>query len=117
MKAKFYTYRNLNCGAKFSTKHRGIVTERFDTAILRNVELRVSAAGNRRANQERKRNVHAFAVSDNLPEISETSIAVSEEKQIRYNPFHGNSFTINGRPIENAKIVAFQSGRMYLIEE
>ena len=116
MKAKYYTYRNLNCGESFSTKYRGLVEHRFSVGELTDVTFRVSQAGNKRARLQKKRNVHAFVVSENKAKVKKP-IDISRYPKVRYNPFEAKCFTVNGKPIESAKKVFFQGGCLYLIEE
>lgn len=113
MQAKYYTYRNLHKGG-FSTKHRGIVIARFQEAYLKDVEFRVSNAGNLRANTSGTRNVHAYAVSETPPIVTDIP-GDSRMREIKYNPFKGRYFTISGRPIYNADVVYFRDGRCYTI--
>ena len=121
MKARYYTYRNLNQGTSFSTKHRGLVIARFDAAILMNVDLKVSVRGRERAIRTGTRNVHAFAVSDMMP-LPTNAFDVSKFTQIKYNPFKSEHFLeldpLTGllTPIKYAKWALFQDGNMYNME-
>ena len=117
MKAKYYTYRNLNRGKSFSTKLHGIVDKRFVNALIQNVTFSVSAAGNKRANNTGKRNVHAYAVSEQPPVIvTNTMVFIGDYKEIKYNPFNGIHFTVDGVKITQAKLVGCYNGRLYLME-
>ena len=113
MTAKFYTYRNLTKGG-FSTKLRGIVSTRFSEGYLLNVSLKVSDAGNKRAVSSGVRNVHAYAVS-NYPPVSVEIINVDQMKEIKYNPFRGNSFTLDGNPIHHVNVLYFKDGKCYTV--
>lgn len=118
MKAKYYTYRNLNRGKSFSTKIHGLVEYRFINALIRNVTFKVSEAGNIRANYSGKRNVHAFAVSENPPvKVENNNLLRGSYKQICYNPFKAKYFTVDGIEIKKAKLVACYDGKLYLLEE
>lgn len=116
MNAKYYTYRNLNKKDLFSTKHKGLVQDRFSIGELTDVTFKVSKAGNKRAKLERKRNVHAFVVSDNKVSIK-NPIDTSNLAKVRYNPFENDKFTVNGKVINHAKRVLFQNGSLFVIEE
>ncbi len=117
MKAKYYTYRNLNRGKSFSTKIHGLVEYRFVNALIQNVIFKVSEAGNTRANNTGKRNVHAFAVSENPPVIVKSDqILYGKYKQIQYNPFKAKYFTVDGKEITKAKLVGCHDGKLYLLE-
>lgn len=118
MKAKYYTYRNLNRGKSFSTKIHGIVEYRFTNALIQNVSFKVSEAGNKRARNSGKRNVHAFAVSDFPPAVaSSKDILLGSYKEIKYNPFKCTYFTVDGIEIKSATLVGCHDGKMYLIKE
>ena len=117
MKAKYYTYRNLNRGKSFSTKVHGLVEYRFVNALIQNVTFKVSEAGNARANESGKRNVHAFAVSEHPPVIVENDKMMRGlHKQIKYNPFKAKYFSVDGVEITKAKLVACYDGKLYLLE-
>jgi len=109
--ARYYTYRNLMKGG-FSTKHHGIVMARFNEAYIEDVELRVSAAGNKRAVDTGIRNVHAYAVTDCPPRLVDIP-GDNRMKEVKYNPFKGHCFTINGKPVYRVDILYFKDGRCY----
>ncbi len=114
MKAKFYTYRNLHKGG-FSTKQRGIVCSRFQIAVVRNAQFSVSSASRLRAVDEGRRNVHAFVVSVEAPEVRQHWFQPSFELvEVKYNPFKAATFTVDGKAIYEAAVVYFVEGRAYV---
>jgi len=112
MNAKFYTYRNLNRGLEFSTKHRGKVVQRSDSLRLTNVTFQVSQAGRLRCLENRKRNVHAFVVSENIPENIVT-YDLTGFKEVKYNPYKASSFVSDYRKIIRADEVLLVNGKCY----
>lgn len=110
--AKYYTYRNLWKGG-FSTKRRGVVCDRFEEGMLYNVRFQVSPAGNARARDDGRRNVHAYVVSDEIAQpVSEWPTNLIE---VTYNPFKHTCFVANGRPVLYAPVVYFHNGRAYVV--
>jgi hypothetical protein len=113
MFAKMYIYRNLNSGTDFSIKLRGKVIDRQSNFSARNVELRVSAAGNKRAKLTKVRNVHAFVVTNayniNAQQKPETA------RRISYNPFKSSAFVWEdtNAPVQFVDTVWFTNGKMY----
>lgn len=79
----FHVHRNLNKGCWTLT----IRNERFheDELVLEDVEFRVRPGGRRRARQERRRNVHAYAAG--AAECRALCVAGRRER-VRYSPFH-----------------------------
>jgi hypothetical protein len=114
VKAKFYTYRNLPKGG-FSTKHHGVVNLRFEIAVVQNPKFQVSKASSERAVNEGRRNVHAFVVSDDLPEKRTRWFQPPHELvEVKYNPFKMAQFTADGKPVYEAEVVYFVEGRAYI---
>ena len=96
----------------FSTKQRGVVQVRFAEGYIENVEFRVSLAGNTRVVRDGIRNVHAYAVSDTPPVLVNIP-GDNRMKEIKYNPFKGIRFTINGRPVFHVDVLYFKDGKCY----
>lgn len=119
MNAKYYTYRNLNYGDNFSTKHRGIVINYFDTAIIKIGRFQVSEAGRDRCLREKKRNVHAFVVSETEPMAVQTRAEIPPDHllaEIKYNPYRADTFinSKSGKPISIAAKVYLINGRCFV---
>lgn len=114
MKAKFYTYRNLHKGG-FSVKHRGLVVDRFDIAVITNPHFQVSQAGRKRAIFDKVRNVHAYIASSHKPEIRNEWYPPQEELiEVKYNPFKTEQFTVNNVAIYYADVVYLMDGKAYV---
>lgn len=119
MKAKYYTYRNLNRGELFSTKHRGVVEGYHNMALIHDATFQVSDAGRQRCLSTKKRNVHAFVVSNEMPHTlckREFVPAIGDLEEVKYNPYKGDTFinTMTGQPVTEAKWVYLIDGRCYV---
>lgn len=112
-KAKFYIYRNLNCGNTFSVKYKGIVIDRLDNFTAHDCQLNVSEAGRKRALDTKKRNVHAFVVTDIYQ--TDSGDDIDSNYELKYNPFKLDSFTCQGKKVHYAKTVLFRDGKAYII--
>jgi hypothetical protein len=118
MKAKYYIYRNLNKGG-FSVKHRGKVIAVSDTIEAHQVEFRVSQAGRKRALEQRRRNVHAYAVCSELPlvDTKPSNLASSTEMiPVWYNPFKATQFRAGNIDIFNTITAYFADGKCFVKE-
>ena len=115
--AKYYTYRNLHTGG-FSTKHRGKVILRFNSGcICAGARFQVSQSGNSRARNEKKRNVHAYIVSSEVPTILPDDIAEKLLKYLRkfsYKPFKDNSFMVDSTPVTSERGCVMFDGKCYI---
>ena len=111
-KAKYYIYRNLNKGG-FSVKHKGKVIAVSDKLKGINVKFKVSEAGRKRCLEQHVRNVHAYAVCDDVQYIDfkiEPKMYSRNYQIVRYNPFKNDTFMIGTkRPISSAKVALYQS--------
>jgi hypothetical protein len=118
MTAKYYTYRNLNFGTNFSTKHHGIVINYFEYAIIKDGQFRVSDAGRERCLREQKRNVHAFIASTAEPTAVERAMLPPAHKlaEVKYNPYRANTFinTKTGNAISTARAIYLIDGRCFV---
>lgn len=114
--AKYYTYRNLNKGG-FSVKHRGLVVNRNDSMIIDNGEFRVSLPGRNRVLKDKKRNVHAYIVSDNFE--SRDFKLTKDCLEVTYNPYKAEFFYIktSGKRIDKADKILLKDGRAYIIDK
>lgn len=115
--AKYYTYRNLRTGG-FSTMHRGKVVQRFESAHIGGmVKFQVSDAGNNRARNEKQRNVHAYIVSDEAPNMvheQDMTKYVKSLRKISYNPFKDKSFMVDSNPVKSASACYLFDGKCYI---
>lgn len=99
--AAFYTYRNLRTGG-YSTQQRGRVVIREPGLWIRDARFQVSEAGRQRVIREAQKNVHAFVVSKERPEIELANDLVSEGivlrpwLEMRYNPYEAGFFYVVG---------------------
>lgn len=83
---------------------------------LVDVTWKVSEAGRQRVLREKRKNVHAFAIGT-MVSILDIRDGV-ERRGVRYNPYEGPYFQIDGQPVtqskqarflENRKVLAFQA--------
>lgn len=119
MNAKFYTYRNLNLGRTFSVKHHGLLCERlYDASLVTNGRFQVSEAGRNRCLATKKRNVHAFIASDQLPRrVRGNAIPdLPLLHEISYNPYRAPTFVIKDtlQPITEAERIYLIDGKCYI---
>lgn len=116
--AKFYTYRNLNRGLSFSVKHRGIVVDRPNEAVvIEDGTFSVSQAGRERCLRQKKRNVHAFVVSEAMPvRVPESQIEQHKLEEVKYNPYVSNCFInkITNQSVHFADRIYLIGGRCFV---
>jgi hypothetical protein len=117
-KAKFYVYRNLNDGTKFSVKQRGIVQGYIEVAKIPIGAFKVSDAGRVRCLRERKRNVHAFITTSQYPMLWPRGWLPPKEslREVKYNPYvaEGFFFADNGDPVTEAENIYLFDGRCFV---
>jgi len=113
MQAKHRVYRNLHKDC-WSVQYKGIVVERPDSYVLRDVTFCVSDPGRQRVIQEKRKNVHAKVAG--TPEHPGTLDAPERTStDISYNPYRGPMFYAkdSGRNIVAAdRVVFWPSGRV-----
>lgn len=118
MNAQYYTYRNLNYGTHFSTKHRGIVINYVESGIIEDGRFQVSDAGRERCLREKKRNVHAFITSPTEPRPVERDALPPAPRlaEVKYNPYRANTFinSKTGNVISAAKAIYLIDGRCFV---
>jgi hypothetical protein len=97
-------YRNLTkkCWSVLSSK-TGLVIDRPTSLILKNVRFVVRESGRQKVLEQRRKNVHSFAVGNRSDLESYHSLAGSEV-QISYNPYKSGHFFVleSNRPIDGA---------------
>lgn len=102
MNAKYYIYFNFHKKC-FSAKYRGKVIKHFHNAIVAVPEFRVSATGRERVRRERKKNVHAYIVSNYVNVQCPNFSASQNARTAKYNPYKNESFVDNaGNALYNA---------------
>jgi hypothetical protein len=80
----------------WSVRHRGKVVAHLDKVALRDVEWVVQPAGNRRAREEQRKNVHAFARGRVIPqEVGWVALRTHCCWRVTYNPFQHESFVLH----------------------
>jgi hypothetical protein len=80
----------------------------YDSIVAENVEFKVSQKGRERVLRERKKNVHAFVISDKIHVDVKTwpDYNIGYLSSVRYNPYHYDSFVDwLDKPIHNADCV------------
>lgn len=117
--AQFYTYRNLNGGTAFSSKHHGIVTARIPQyGLIQDGRFQVSDAGRQRCLRTKERNVHAFVVSPTAPQnvFLHQLPPLVELSEVKYNPYKADTFVLadSGLPILSARRIYLIDGRCYV---
>lgn len=110
-------YRNLNCKrgtVDYSVKQGKYVVAHTSSVTLRDVEFKISKAGQARARKNGIRNVHAFAhgyISLGDPYFLDDLI------KITYNPFLNNTFiySTNKKPIFESSLGLFCREGVFVI--
>lgn len=113
MAAYLYIYRNLRTGG-FSVRYKGLVIERIMEGVAFDVMFKVNEAGRQRVLAEGQKNIHSFVVACGL--ARKTSREPTGLKEIYYNPYKQDCFTVDGVPIERASAVLFKHGKCYLLQ-
>jgi hypothetical protein len=92
-------YRNLgHAPGDFSIMQKGLVVAHADEVVLQDVTFRVSNAGRNRVLDEKRKNVHAFAVGT-LSESKEVRDRTMEYGvEVTYNPYNANHFYVLRAP-------------------
>jgi hypothetical protein len=103
-KKKYYCYWNLHKKC-YSVKYGGRVIYHTRELLLDRVEFKVSEAGRQRVLKEKKKNVHAFVVAQEILEIDMVRSYTKERKlteflpklsQVKYNPYKNEDFVVVG---------------------
>ena len=121
MRAKYYTYRNLNRGITFSTKFKGHVMQYYETAVIFGGMFSVSESSRLRCLAVKRRNVHAFIVSSLPPQFitPETPLQIPPMEtldEVKYNPYKHPLFhnARTGEPVLSSDRVYLTGGRAYI---
>lgn len=119
---KFYIYRNLHTGG-FSVKQGGLVVQRPHVFEAGPAEFKVNEAGRQRVIQEKRKNVHAYAVLDVCPvEIAygaALTMVPKGAREISYNPYGGDYFYFKdtGEKVTKVKKLWGHLGKLWGEEE
>ncbi len=96
---RLYVHRNLNKKC-WSLLRRGKLVRYRQKLLLHDVEFRVRPGGARRAQEEMRRNVHAFAIGD-------VGRGVIGNVVVRYNVWEGKFIDGEGRQVFGAEKAYF----------
>ena len=100
MSAKYYTYFNLHKRC-WSIMYRGKVIKHFKNCRIAEATTKVREAGRLRVLKEKRKNVHAFLVSEKCPEeITHDSVPYYLEHmglKVRYNPYKMKTFMVEDK--------------------
>lgn len=112
MAAKYYIYRNLHTKT-FSVRYKGKVIAHPRLFTAYNVTFKVNQIGRQKVLNERRKNVHAFAVCDSWKEeVSRKKLM----KRVLYNPYNNSSFVDKkSNPIVSTDIAIGVFGHMIFI--
>ena len=108
-------YRNLNRGKVFSIKDKktGLVVAWADRFMIENVICKVREGGRQRVIKDKRKNVHAFLVSNYA---GECEMDISTMNELYYDPFNLDSF-INketGEKVIDVESVYFEDGKAFI---
>lgn len=111
-------YRNLNCKrgkVDYSIKQGKYVVGHTSSVTLRDVEFKISKAGQLRARKSGIRNVHAFA--SGYIDLG-TMYFLEDVIKIKYNPFETNYFMSikNEKPVHDANLGIFNKEGVFVIK-
>ncbi len=109
-----YVYRNLNKNT-FSIKsiESGRVIAYADNLLVKDAKFSVSESGRKRVIREQVRNVHA-GVKGTLVIDPKQFPDKLPSTPVYYNPYKVDKFTSNGIPLEDAKLVYFENGKVFI---
>ncbi|WLR51775.1 hypothetical protein LC040_02400 [Bacillus tianshenii] len=84
-----------------------------DAFLLRDVEMKVSKAGQARVRREKRKNVHAVLVGSFAGEVSERRLEVDA---LYYNPYRTDLFIEekSGKPVLGAECCLAENGKCYV---
>jgi hypothetical protein len=89
------------------------VISHSDRVVLMNVKFVVNPSGRRRVLREQRKNVHAFAIGESIPD----SVNLTDEwRTVSYNPYRAGAFLdAYGQPIDDAEYaICGVGGRLYI---
>jgi hypothetical protein len=112
--AKSFVYYNLHKSC-WSVQVRGKIQRHATTLGLRDVQFRVREAGRQRVIKEKRKNVHAFCVGEQVTGLR-TFLAILGDLrpvEVSYNPYRGGSFyrKDTGENVKGARFVWMRSDR------
>ena len=113
---KSYIYYNLHKSC-WSVMQDGLVVGHAKELFLDASEFRVRPGGHRKVLQEKRKNVHAFVVTNGIVSLSsygpEDLGADSKFRQVKYNPYKAGHFVYadTGEKAETAPVVMMRADR------
>ena len=112
MSAKYYTYFNLHKRV-WSVKYKGKVIKHLKNCWIPHATTKVNEKGRLRVVKERRKNVHAFLVSDSCPiEILDIEPGIRDSyHRVWYNPYETNQFLVGDSYAKNLKGVFCLGGK------
>lgn len=111
-------YMNLHMN-QFSLREDGIVVNHSSEVYVLNPKFTVQPAGNKKVRETKQKNVHAYVKGEILSPEEASKLAVFNEGEVWYNPYHTTTFMHKKNPIYNAKgllrmRIEGQKGKMQL---
>ena len=107
-KAKYYIYWNLHKKC-FSVKYKGKVIRHLNNFNVSGVQFKVSELGRQRVIKEKRKNVHAYIVADEIENVSRNDRlhTLFDGFEVTYNPYKHTQFvdTKWGIPVDKARWV------------
>lgn len=82
-----------------------------DSLLLTNAQFKVYDKGREKARREKKKNVHAYVIGEYCGEYNH-DCPIS--KQVYYNPYKVEQFTLDDKPIYKAQFVWMENRRVYV---
>lgn len=111
-------YRNLN-NKCFSIRQNGLVIAHADGFTIDNVKTKISETGRQRVLKEKRKNVHATIIGENVKKADNLILNSNSFDELYYNPYELDSF-INkktGEPIFSCNRILFHDGSAYIVEK
>jgi len=111
----FRIYRNLhkNCFSiqMYNTEKKGYrLLRHAQDILLTNVKTYVSESGRQRTIKEKQKCVHAFIECERFVEFDNISYLLNDNmKELTYNPYKQDCFTVEGQPFIHAEQVVLIS--------
>lgn len=111
----FRIYRNLhkNCFSiqMYNNEKKGYrLLCHAQDVLLKNVKTFVSESGRQRTIKEKQKCVHAFIECESFVQFDDISYLLDNDmKELTYNPYKQDCFTVEGQPFIHAEKVALTS--------
>ncbi len=110
---KVDVYRNLTKKC-YSIRKNGLVINHMKEVYMKDVEFIISKAGQKRAREQKRRNVHAV-LRGSIVSDEETILIMKKMKmeRIKYNPFFNDNFVQNKKNINKSNFVILTTDGCY----